>query len=572
MIMMPFWPPLIPPMGMACLKSFLGSHGYDVTTLDANVVEEFRNSFDTYCNIIKENVPAEKHGNFYNIAIDVLQNHLTAHFNHRDPEKTITDGAATDEQELQYLELLKTIVNKNYFTDFNQELITAMDEVVAEFYRRLDAWLMALLEKEKPEVLGLSLYKGTFGASLFGFRQTKKKYPHIMTVMGGGIFSDQLSIGSPNYHYFLENTPYIDKVIVGEGETLFLRLLEGDLPESRKVFTQQDNAGKMYDITTSELPDFSDFDTDFYPQMASYTSRSCPFQCGFCSETVNWGRYRKKKAPHIVDELHQLHQKHGSQLFLMSDSLLNPVVDKLAEEMLQSDVSLYWDGYLRADPPVCDPENTLKWRRGGFYRARLGIESGSPAVLKLMDKRITPQQIKDALMSLSSAGIKTTTYWVIGYPGETDSDFQETLDLIEDVKDYLYEAECNPFRFYLSGQVQSENWVRDNTSSLLFPASAADLLMIQTWVMEEKMPRNVIYERLNRFVQHCRKLGIPNPYSWSEIHQADERWRKLHVNAVPPLMEFKDGSSYINECKQIQPLVKAEKLPEDAGDFDFLAV
>ncbi|MCP5054689.1 MAG: radical SAM protein [bacterium] len=564
LLMMPFWPPLIPPMGMACLKSFLGSHGYHVTTLDANVVAEFRNTYDSYCEILKENVPPEKQGNFYNISIDVLQNHLTSHFNQRQNDGV--DGLPEEE----YRELIKTIVYKNYFTPVSEEVIDKMDNVIKELYSRLHQWLMQLLEEKKPDVLGLSLYKGTFGASLFAFKKTKERCPHIMTVMGGGIFSDQLAINSPNYLYFLEKTPYIDKVIVGEGESLFLRLLEGELPADRKVFTQQDNGGQLLDITTAPTPDFSDFDTSFYPQMASYTSRSCPFQCGFCSETVNWGRYRKKKAPHIVEELHQLHQLHRSQLFLMSDSLLNPVIDSLAEEMLQSDVSLYWDGYLRADKPVCDPENTIKWRRGGFYRARLGIESGSPNVLKLMDKRITPQQIKDALASLASAGIKTTTYWVIGYPGETESDFRETLDLIEEVKDYLYEAECNPFRFYLSGQVQSENWVRSDKNSLLFPADAADLLVIRTWVMEERTPRPEIYSRVSRFVAHCRKLGIPNPYSWSDIHKADDRWTKLHVNAVPPLMEFKDSGIYIDECKTIQPLTRAAIIPEEEGDFDFM--
>jgi radical SAM superfamily enzyme YgiQ (UPF0313 family) len=253
----------------------------------------------------------------------------------------------------------------------------------------------------------------------------------------------------------------------------------------------------------------------------------------------------------------------------MSDSLLNPIVNDLSQELSASEKAIYWDGYLRADNHVCDTENTFKWRRGGFYRARLGIESGSPRILELMDKRITPDQIRSALASLALAGIKTSTYWVIGYPGETEEDFQQTLDLIELMKDDIYEAECNPFRFYLSGQVQSQEWAEKNNCRPLYPGNARQSLILQTWITEdEHTPREVIYRRLNRFVNHCRQIGIPNPYTVQDIHQADLRWQKLHNNAVPPLVMFKDGSIDGDECRNIQEPIRLKPIRDD-GDFDF---
>jgi radical SAM superfamily enzyme YgiQ (UPF0313 family) len=306
-----------------------------------------------------------------------------------------------------------------------------------------------------------------------------------------------------------------------------------------------------------------------YTQLASYTSRSCPFQCGFCAETVNWGKYRKKDAARVVEELHKLYKLHGSQLYLMCDSLLNPIVDDLSRELRTADTPIYWDGYLRADKHACDPDNTFRWRRGGFYRARMGIESGSPRVLKSMDKRITPEQIKSAAANLALSGIKTSTYWVIGYPGETEDDFQATLDIIEEMKEDLYEAECNPFRFYLTGQVRSSQWVEESKSKLLYPESARELLILQTWVMENGVRREEIYSRLNRFVEHCSRLGIPNPYSWPEIHEADKRWQKLHANAVPPLVSFSDSGGCIDECRKVEQLLPADRVPEETGDFEF---
>jgi len=561
LMMLPFWPPLIPPMGMACLKSYLQTHDYRVKTIDTNIDPRFRKTYDTYFQILQRTIPKQKQGNFYNLGIDVLQNHMTAHF-----RLTETESYSRE----QYLGLIEEIIRQNFFCDVEKDVLEQLDREVGEFYRQLTDYIEQLLELEKPDVFGVSIYKGNFGASLFTLKSVRLRQPQVMTVMGGGIFSDQLAVGSPNFNYFMGQTPYIDKVVVGEGELLFLKLLKGELSSQQKVFTQKDIQGEIMDIGTARLPDFSDFDTCHYTQMASYTSRSCPFQCGFCAETVNWGKFRKKSALQVADELRQLQKTYRSQLFLMSDSLLNPIISDLSRQLYQSEPAIYWDGYLRADRHVCEEDNAYLWRRGGFYRARLGIESGSSRILELMDKRITPSQIKSALYNLSQAGIKTSTYWVIGYPGETEEDFQQTLDLIEAVKENIYEAECNPFRFYLTGQVQSDHWSQGSRSRTLYPESARELLMIQTYVIDdEALPRDLLYQRVNRFVTHCKRMGIPNPYSGMDIHKADERWKQLHTNAVPPLAQFRDPANYTEECKTIEKALLAKNTVEETGDFDF---
>lgn len=550
--LLPFWTPLIPPLGIACLKGFLRRHGYHVTAADGSV-EGFDGIYNAYFNLLKEYIPQENWGNFYNIGNDVLRNHMMAHFNYTD--------------EAEYCELVKIIVYRTFFHDLLRDQVSALNKVVADFYSRLESYFLDLLEREKPDILGLSVFNATLPASMFAFKLAKEKFPHIKTVMGGGVFADQLNTDSPNFEYFLEKTPYIDKIIVGEGENLFLKLLSGELPESQRVFGLKDIDWQTLSLDSTPLPDFSDFNIPAYPNMASYVSRSCPFQCSFCSETVQWGKYRKKDAKQIIRELMELYEKYRCQLFLMGDSLLNPVATDLAAELVKEKIPVYWDGYLRADQPVCDPENTLLWRRGGFYRARLGVESGSPHVLELMGKKLNPQQIKDAVSSLASAGIKTTTYWVVGHPGETEEDFQQTLDLIEELKDDIYEAECNPFNFYMAGQVKSHHWKAE--SRLLYPESARRMLIAQTWTLECEPSREDIYKRIRRFVRHCGRLGIPNPYSLADIHKADHRWKHLKKNAAPSLMDFKKEGIVIDECKHITGLFQAQNKIQHDDDWGF---
>ncbi len=555
--LLPYWEPQIPPMGISSLKTYLQANGYAVKTIDANTMDSFSEIHRDYFSILETFVPTDKRGNFHNIGQDVMRNHMMAHF-HRET------GPA---EEQTYLQLVKTIVSTTFYQEINDHQATSLVAVVEKFFQVLADYVLARLEEVSPDILGLSVYRGNLAASMFVFYLTRTHYPHIQTVMGGAVFAGELAVGSPNLEYFLERTPYIDTLLAGEGELLLLKYLRGELPGNQRLYTLNDIAGQTFDVTTAAVPDFSDFNLDFYPNMAAYASRSCPFQCSFCTETVYWGKYRKKNASQVVQQMVQLHREYRNQLFLMCDSLLNPIVTDLAEELIRGDHSLYWDGYLRADPPVCNTDNTFLWRQGGFYRARLGIESGSPNVLQLMGKKTSLQQIKKAISSLAAVGIKTTTYWVIGHPGETEADFLMTLELIEELKDDIYEAWCSPFNYYPTGQVDSDQW--QNRQLLLYPPQAKKLLVVQTWILDCSPSREEVYSRVNRFVDHIHRLDVPNPYSMMEFFKADERWKKLHKNAVPPAVEFENKTSMITENKYVQRIVEATQKLDNSMTFDF---
>ncbi|MCP4155658.1 MAG: B12-binding domain-containing radical SAM protein, partial [bacterium] len=388
---------------------------------------------------------------------------------------------------------------------------------------------------------------------LFTFQVTREHFPHIKTVLGGGIFNGLMSRGSSNLDAFLEKTrDCIDKVIIGEGEILFLKMLQGELPETQRVFTLKDIDGEVLDLSTVEIPDMSEFELQYYPYLTLYATRSCPFQCHFCSDPVLWGKYRQKKAAQVAGELITASKTYESQLFIMSDLLMNPIAGQLSNELIKAGASVYWDTHFRVGKEVCDPKNTLLWRRGGLYRVQLGVESGSQRVLDLMKKNITVEQSRAAISALAQVGIKTTTYWVIGYPGETEEDFQKTLDLVEELKNDIFEAENNPFWYVPHGQGKSREWL--NKSRLLYPEWAKEMLITQQWELLEEPTREERYSRVRRFAAHCTKLGIPNPYNLNEIHEADLRWKKLHKNAVPALEEFKERGVYIDENKRVKEL------------------
>ena len=263
----------------------------------------------------------------------------------------------------------------------------------------------------------------------------------------------------------------------------------------------------------------------------------------------------------------EMYKKYGHQLFFMTDALLNPIVTDLANEFIKSGVSLYYDAYFKVDKASGDIENTLLWRQGGLYRVRLGVESGSQRILDLMDKEITLEMTRASLSALANAGIKTTTYWVIGYPGETEADFQETLKLLEKLQIDIFQAECNPFLCHFSGQGASPLWVDKRKS--LYNEKLNDMLVFKTWTLDIEPSREETYDRVFRFVNRCKELGIPNPYSLNEHFKADERWKKLHKNAVPSLIDFRDKENYINESRGVKKMHFLKNRREEAYEFGF---
>ncbi|MCP5106959.1 MAG: radical SAM protein [bacterium] len=474
------------------------------------------------------------------------------------PNKAIVGhNAFRHESGIHVHAMLKVL--KTYET-FSPELLGRRHEFVLGKHsgKSLIRKILSLEPREDHQLEKLMLFK--VKNNLHNKEEKEKMYREIQDY-----YTRELGITEEELlNLYFEIREVGDTRDTGEGERLFYKFLEGELPASQRLFTLRDNDGEV-DLATLDIPDFSGLDIDAYPYSSGFASRSCPFQCAFCSETVFWGKYRKKDVPKTVAQFERLYERDKTQLFSMSDSLLNTLIDDLADNFMKSKHAIYWDACIRAGDKVGNIENTHQWRRGGFYKAWLGLESGSPRVLKLMNKKISIEQTMNSVSALAHAGIKTATLWLIGFPGETEEDFQQTLDLLEELKDDIYDAEGTPFRYFLKGQSYSGYW-EGRTHSLLYPGSAREMLMVQTWILNGEPSREVTYQRLNRFIQHLNKLGIPNPYTLRDMYRADERWKRLQKNAVPSILEF-SGDAYIDECKRIEKYSFVPKPRNYDGDF-----
>jgi hypothetical protein len=250
----------------------------------------------------------------------------------------------------------------------------------------------------------------------------------------------------------------------------------------------------------------------------------------------------------------------------MLDVIMNDTITDFTAELKKHELPIYFDCYLRVSDRVSNLDNALLWRQGGCYRVRLGVESGSQRMLDLIGKDIKVEETVASLASLARAGIKTTGYLVVGLPGESEEDFQQTLDFIEEAKDYFYQVEPHLFRYFYTGQSHSDKWAERRVP--VYPEEARDSLVCQTWWVDGEPSRRTAVERLNKMVEHCRKLGIANPYSVYAKYKADLRWKQLHENAVPSVAELSKPAQWlIAEKKAVKKRIFARTTIKEEGDF-----
>ena len=507
----PYFTPWTPPLGIAILKTFLEQSGYFVKCHDFNTDSELWSMHHKYFSAI-QTLEDVLMNDGYSKLWWILNAHMLAYANDAD--------AATCSRVLE-------VIIPQYGITHSKEVLDVLISLVETFFQRLDD-LLNQLDLSGYTAVGASAYTTSLAASLFILKKVKQDCPWIKTVMGGGVFADDLALGSDNLATLVEEYPCVDHVVLGEGEMLLLKLLDGDLAHKR-VISIIDLQGASLEIKDVPTPNFTDFKLGDYYHMTIEGARSCPFQCSFCSETIQWGGYRKKPITVLVDQVMELVERHNNNAFFMGDSLMNPYVQDFAKELINRKANIFYDGYLRADKPVTNRDRTKLWARSGLFRVRLGIESASTRVLGAMDKMTTPKVISDVLKSLVSAGIRTTTYWIVGFPGETEEDFQETLDFIEEHHRYIYELEAHPYYYYPYGQVGSRLY----QCRSLYPEEVTDVTKFKVWeIVDADPPREVRYERLRRLSKLASSLGLPNIYTMAERYHAEDRWHSLYPLSV----------------------------------------
>jgi len=163
------------------------------------------------------------------------------------------------------------------------------------------------------------------------------------------------------------------------------------------------------------------------------TTRGCPFQCTFCAgRTMAGSILRSRSVENIVDEIILLNRKYNVKEFHIEDDNFTFKRDFVVEFCtkiieLGLDIIFALPNGIRLD--TLDEGLLRLMERAGFYSLAVGIESGSNRVLKLMQKNLSREIIKEKIDLIKKCTKMTVTgFFMMGYPGESESEILETID------------------------------------------------------------------------------------------------------------------------------------------------
>ncbi|MGW5051398.1 B12-binding domain-containing radical SAM protein [Actinokineospora sp. NPDC004072] len=184
-------------------------------------------------------------------------------------------------------------------------------------------------------------------------------------------------------------------------------------------------------------------------------ARGCPYDCSFCGAAVSANpdiTIRTRDPRTIIAEMRQL-QARGVEAFRFVDDLFlgaRRVIDRMMAAFTAEQVGSWasWDATGRINVLHRCPDTLLDTlAANGLREVALGIESGSPRMLDLIDKRITPDMAADVVRRLTERGIGVKGYFILGFPTETTAEIDSTVALVHRLWDL---TDHQPGRFRAS--------------------------------------------------------------------------------------------------------------------------
>jgi radical SAM superfamily enzyme YgiQ (UPF0313 family) len=520
-----FWDPVCVPLGICALKAFVETRGHTAELYDFNTDAKIFGIQRQYFDEGKRQFPYWKKWNIARNGTEMLAIHQMVYlFGRMQPN---------------YADLVTEAINMNGrpHDAVRAELdVQRFDQLLDRLYQVVSTRMESLLLEHKPDVVGCSLMNSTWPGTLFLLKKVKELLPNTRTVVGGPGPIMGITANAEQVRTFFDAHDFLDYFVVGEGEEPLLRILDNpDLPRG----ILDPNAGrdlaqiKKTALTMDELPqpNYGNLPLDRYLQLSVSTSRGCPFECSFCAETVFWKGFRTVNYRKMFDRIDDLAKRNNRTSFYICDSLSNQVIGPLTAAVASHNAPYTFDCYLRADPICTSEERTRAWKQGGLFRARLGLESASQRILDEMVKKTNPETMAKSLHALAQAGVYTSTLWIACYPGETDAEFESTLQFIRENRKNIYQADVWLFQYHPDGLRHSDDIRKKQGSRYRFSSDINRILNVTPYVVERDLTPMERFDRLERFVAEMATLEIPNPYSIYEIVSASGRWVDLGRDA-----------------------------------------
>ncbi|MFA5095968.1 MAG: radical SAM protein, partial [Candidatus Omnitrophota bacterium] len=166
------------------------------------------------------------------------------------------------------------------------------------------------------------------------------------------------------------------------------------------------------------------------------TTRGCPFECIYCSNSVYGRNVRRRSIQNVIAEIESVVNGLGIRHFYFVEDVLTLSKEyslALCDELDKRGLKITFEGSTRAN--LFDEELARRLSKSGLIRLSFGLESADPKVLKIIKKQVPLESYIQANKLTHKYGIETINSVMLGLPGEDRESIDKTIAFLRKARD-----------------------------------------------------------------------------------------------------------------------------------------
>jgi len=376
------------------------------------------------------------------------------------------------------------------------------------------------IQQQQPDIILLSVFSmQSLDMVIALSKMLKDIAPHCYTMAGGRGLDNTERTTRLNYaEYFAKYLP-IDCWYLGDAENNLINCIK---TRHKGVFYSPPVTSQ--DIENVPPANWNGYDFSKYQEsetkklrMPITGSKGCVRDCTFCDVGGSWPKFVFRKGQDIAKEMIDFYRTTGIKRFEFTDNLINGSIKNFrAMNTYISDHEPNVFDYLAY--AICRPKNEFPEsdfrlaRTAGASKFKVGIESGSESVRYDMKKKFTNEDITWFAENCHDNGIKQIWLMFVGYPTETEKDFQDSIDLLERHKHLTGDGMITVFLSLPMMLTSGSAFMRKygDEYGLLHNSSDPWSDMFWTSTLYKNNTFDVRLSRWRRFVEATQKYGYDN--------------------------------------------------------------
>ena len=237
---------------------------------------------------------------------------------------------------------------------------------------------------------------------------------------------------------FQKDYPFIDYVVGTYAKHHFSEIISA-VEEGRKPFQNDDSEKYRFASLSAEPGAFS----TFVPIM-----HGCNNFCTYCIVPYVRGRELSRPVDEVLHEIDLLGKMNVREITLIGHNVNSyhsedgvnfaGLLQKIAEHLRETNSPIKWVRFMSSHPKDFSDDviDVIAKEPVICRHIHLPVQNGSTAVLKAMNRRYTREQYLALVEKIKARipEVSLTTDIMMGFPGETEADVEDTLDLMRQVK------------------------------------------------------------------------------------------------------------------------------------------